>query len=279
MTTPSGQRLQNLKIGIDQIPALSGSGIGFIGDGACAVLRPPKHSSGLDTWVLLEERELEDGEGLPSPAEIKEPNLAVELVGLGLNCTGAVFSWAAMGGEALAAPLSGGASLGLLLITWSAALATSLQCGTSIVRSADVALNRSHWTLWLDSQEFYSWASYGLDAMSLAGVAASTSAALRAVRAIRNATGRSSTQILKQLSRAERKRLAEELIRLKYPGVSNSGMKELIRLGQFPARLQTTEVSERLFTQLKDAISAALAFGSSATSGALRYLYVNVVQE
>jgi hypothetical protein len=36
------------------------------------------------------------------------------------------------------------------------------------------------------------------------------------------------------LSRAERKRRAEELIRLNKPGASGGGLKDLVRLGSFP---------------------------------------------
>jgi hypothetical protein len=276
---PSGRQLEELKIQIDQIPELSGSGIGFIGDGVCTTLRHPRHSSGLDTWVLLEEREIDDDEDLPSASDVQEPSLTIELVGAGLNCAGAVLAWGALGGEALAVGVTGGASVGLMLITWSAALSTSIQCGVSLVRSVDVGLHKGQWTHWLDSQEYYNWAAYALDAVSLVGVAASTSAALRAARAIRNAIGRSSLQILKQMTRAERKRLAEELIRLEYPGISNAGTKELIRMGRFPARLQAAEVSERLFTQLKDAVSAGLSFASSSASGGIHYLFVHIYQE
>jgi hypothetical protein len=279
MPQPAGRSLQELKVEIDQIPELSGAGIGYIGDGACTVLRETQHQSGLKTWVLLQEQELPDQVPLPEARTVPEPNLKLELVGAGLNCAGAVLSWAALGGELLAGPASGGASLGLTVLTWSAAISTSVQCGVSLVRSTDVLVHKGEWTRWLDSNEYVAWASYALDFISLAGVAASASSALRAVGAIRRATNRAWTEILKQMSRAERKRLAEELIRLEYPGISNSGLKELTRMGKFPARLQAAEVSERLFTQLKDAIAASLAFGSSATAGAIHYLYVHVFQE
>ncbi|HEX3697158.1 MAG TPA: hypothetical protein VH374_17415 [Polyangia bacterium] len=273
----NARQLQELKIRVDQIAELKGAGIGFLGDGNCVVLRDSQHSSGLDTWVLLDEQDIEGD--LPTAAEIQEPSLALELVGAGLNCVGAVLAWSAMGGVALASAGSAGAAIPLSLIAWAAVRATTVQCGVSIIRSIDVGLNDGRWTRWLDSQEFYSWASYALDGISLLGVAASTSAAIRAAKAIRNATGRSSLQILKQMSRAERKRLVQELIRLDYPGISNSGVKELIRIGQFPARLQAAEISKRIFTQLKDAISASLSFGSSGAAGGLHYLYVHIYQE
>src|SRR5258708_8586745 len=106
---PNGRQLQELKVRIDQIPELSGSGIGFIGDGVCTTLRQPRHSSGLDTWVLLEERELEDDENLPNASDVQEPSLAIEMVGAGLKCAGAGLAWSALGGEHFAVGDNGGA--------------------------------------------------------------------------------------------------------------------------------------------------------------------------
>src|SRR5258708_34198466 len=102
---PNGRQLQELKVRIDQIPELSGSGIGFIGDGVCTTLRQPRHSSGLDTWALLEERALEDDENLPNARDVQEPSLAMELVGAGMKCAGA----GPVGGGLAGAALAGGA--------------------------------------------------------------------------------------------------------------------------------------------------------------------------
>jgi hypothetical protein len=99
------------------------------------------------------------------------------------------------------------------------------------------------------------------------------------VQAIERATGKSWTVILKGFSRAERKRLAEELIRLQKSGLSNRAVKDLVRAGAFPGRLSSAEITKRLFIQLKDAISATLSLGGSGTSGILKTLYVHVVQE
>ncbi len=255
------------------MPDLAGAGIGFVGDDACTVLRAPTHSSGLPTYVVLQD------EVVPDPEIVPPPDIRLELTGVGLNCSGAVMAWGALAGEGLAAPLSGGATLALALVTWGAAIATSAQCATSIIRATDIWVNDGQWTRWLDSNEYYETTSVWLDRISLLGAVASGSAAVRAAMAIRRATGRSRTVILKGLSRAERKRLSEELIRLEKPALSNGAMKDLIRAGQFPKRLTSREVSKRLFIQLQDAVSASLAFTGSAVSGQLHTLYVHVVQD
>lgn len=157
METPVGKELERLRLEIDRIPELEGVGIAFVGDGACTVLRRSRHRSGLATYVLLKESELDDQEQFPSAGDIPKPNLQIELVSMGLNCAGAVLAWAALGAEGLAAPASGGTSLGLVVLTWSAAISTSVQCGAALVRSTDVLVNQGQWTTWLDSQEFYTW--------------------------------------------------------------------------------------------------------------------------
>jgi hypothetical protein len=274
MSMPSDAEVEQLRQRIDAIPDLSGAGIGFVGDDACTVLRVSAHTSGLNTYVVLQE------EDVPSPpAMAPEPDISSELLGIGFNCVGAVLAWSAMAGEGLAAPVTGGSSLLLEGVTAAAATSTTAQCLISVGRAADIKFNHGQWTRWLDSNEYYTWVSIGLDVVSLAGAAASASAAVRAAKAIQRATGRSWITILKGMSRAERKRLAEELIRLERPGVSGRALKEMVRMGTFPKRLQSAEITERLFTQLKDAISATLALGGSGTAGVVKMVYVHIAQE
>ena len=275
MDTPSDAQIDQLQQQIDLIPELAGAGIAFVGDNTCTVLRGPRHSSGLKTYVVLQE---DDAPGPPEDPR-NPPSVLLELAGVGLNCIGAVAAWSAMGGETIAAAGSGGAAALLIPVTYAATWATRAQCAVSLIRANDVIFNDGHWTRWMDSQEFYPWASGALDAMSLGGAAVSATAAVRAAQAIRRATGRSWTEVLKGLSRADRKRLTEEIVRLQKPGASGRVLKTLVRMGAFPKRLQSAEITARLFAQLKDSISGVLSFGSSGTSGLLHQLYVHIVQE
>lgn len=102
---------------------------------------------------------------------------------------------------------------------------------------------------------------------------------MRAVRAIWKVSDRSFADILKGMTRSERKRLAKELIRMQKPGISNGAMKGLIRAGKFPSGFASAEISKALFAQLRDAISATLAFAGSAASGDVKLLYVHIYQE
>ena len=113
----------------------------------------------------------------------------------------------------------------------------------------------------------------------MVGAAAAGALTVKAVLAIRRASTRGFLEIVKGLSRAERKRLTHELIRMQTPGISNSGLKTLIRAGKFPARFTAAQISKGLFNQLRDAISATLAFTGSAVAGDMKLLYVHIVQE
>ncbi|MEP6653816.1 MAG: hypothetical protein ABJA82_10675 [Myxococcales bacterium] len=278
MSRPTPQQLHRFLVSLDQIAPVRGAGVGFVGDGVCQVLRPSHHSTGLKTFVILQEDDL-GGTQTPAIANIQPPDIGVELVGLGLNCAGAALSWGALLAEGAAVPLTGGASSTLMLVTWGAAIATGIQCGTSILRSVDVGVNKGEWTRWLDSQDFYLWSSEALDGLSLLGAVAAGALTVRAVLAIRKASGRTFVEIVKGMSRAERKRLTQELIRIQRPGISNTTLKTLVRAGTFPSRFASSDISEALFRQLRDAISATLAFTSSAASGDVKLLYVHVFQE
>jgi hypothetical protein len=277
MSRPTDTELNHFYSKLDAIPALQGAGVAYVGDSSCEVLRRDFHTSGLDTYVIIDEEDALPGQ--PAPSAVAPPDIKVELVGLGLNCGGAVLSWAALGAEGAAAPVSGGTSLGLTILTWSAALATSAQCANSILRSADVFVHDGEWAAWLDSLEFYNWAMDALDVVSVAGAAAAGAATVRAALAVRRATGRSFVDILRSLSRAERKRLTRELIQMQKPGISNQAMKTLIRAGTFPARFSAAQISQGLFGELRDAISATMAFGSSAVSGTIKVIFVHIYQE
>jgi hypothetical protein len=280
MPKPSAGELANFYVALDQVSDLRGAGVAYVGDGICATLRHSAHWSGLSTYVILQEGEI-DGNATPDAATVKKnkPSLAVELVGLGLNCGGAVLSWMALLGEGAAAPVSGGTSLALTVVTYTAAVATTAQCANSLIRSADVKFHHAEWTEWLDSQQYYQLTSDALDGISLVGAAAAGALTVKMVLALRKASTRSFLQILKGLSRAERKRLTQEMIRMQVPGISNSAMKATIRAGNFPARFTAAQIGQGIFNQLRDAISATLAFTGSAVAGDVKLLYVHIVQE
>ena len=61
--------------------------------------------------------------------------------------------------------------------------------------------------------------------------------------------------------------------------LKKNALKQLIRAGKVASRFSAKEINGRIFTQVSDAISAALEYAGSATSGDLKSLYVHIVQE
>jgi hypothetical protein len=292
MAPPTDVELNAFYEQLDAIPALRGAGVAYAGGGMSIVLRPSQHVSGLQTFVVLQEDEtLESTLGPPgadasavapgadAPPVPAPSDIAVELLGLGLNCGGAVLSGTVVYGGIAAAPLTGGASTVLSFMGDAAFYATAAQCLISVRRSYDMVFNRGEWDRWIDSQSWYPWVSYSLDAVSLGGAAESAFLVRRAYAALKRASGRPLSEVFAGLTRAERKQLTKELIRMQRPGISNKGVKELIRIGEFPARFSATAIDAALHKELRDAISATLAFTGSGATGIVHKLYVYVFQE
>ncbi|PCJ12883.1 MAG: hypothetical protein COB04_17145 [Gammaproteobacteria bacterium] len=72
------------------------------------------------------------------------------------------------------------------------------------------------------------------------------------------------------MSRQERKHLAEEIVRSRNPGISNTELKNLVRAGVYPSRVSSLAVESGIRSQLIDAGGAAFSFTGSATSGVIR---------
>lgn len=99
------------------------------------------------------------------------------------------------------------------------------------------------------------------------GAAAAGATNIKMALALRRSTGQSMVSVLKGLSRRQRKRIAEDLVRVENPGLSNEMLEAMVRAGAYPKRFRQLDVSRAVRSQLKDALSAALGFTGSATGG------------
>ena len=193
-----------------------------------------------------------------------------ELLSTGLSCGAAVLSWIVVGGSSAAIPVSGGTSTAIAVLAYGAATASSLQCANSsyrLVNETDYGDNSVN--AWLDSQEWYVHTTTALDVISVAGGISAAGATLKTIINLRKA-GTPIKEALKGLSRQERKRLTEEIIRVNNPGISNKILKSLVAAGKYPKRYSKLEISSSVSLQLKDAIASTLSFTGSATSGIIR---------
>jgi len=80
------------------------------------------------------------------------------------------------------------------------------------------------------------------------------------------------------MTRAERRRITEEVIRINHPGISNSALKAMVRNNLYPKRYSSIQITEALKLQMKDAISATLSFTGSAITGDVRSIAVGIFE-
>ena len=175
-------------------------------------------------------------------------------------------------GSAGATPLTGGTSSIIAYLAAGAATASSIQCVNGLGRVAAEAYVPEKLDV-LDSQGWYNKLSFALDAISLAGAVASTAITVKLALRLRANTGKSMLEVLKGLSRHERKKLAEEVVRIQNPGISNKQLKVLVRSGIFPKRLTNIQIQESVRKQLLDAAGAAFSYTGSAASGNIRLVF------
>jgi hypothetical protein len=203
-----------------------------------------------------------------SAAEARESQIYSNLLDVGLSCASAAIGWVVVAGSGAAAPVTGGASTFITVLGYAAAAASTAQCGNSVVRVYnEVSSPESNDKL--DKEEWYTSTLKVLDAISLVSAGTATVSALRMAKVLRTATGKSTAQVLKGLSRQERRRITEETIRLANPGISNSAIKQFVNAGVYPRRFTSVQISNAVRHTLKEAAGAALDVSGSAKGGLL----------
>lgn len=210
-------------------------------------------------------------------AQTRDGRFYGELLGGVLSCGAATIGWVVIAGSSAAAPVTGGGSTFIAALAWGGTLASSAQCGNSVYRLYNEAVKPSD-NDWLDSQHWYTSTSKALDLISLLGAATAVSATVRLALLARRTTGKTMTEVLKGLSRHERKRLTEEIIRMENPGISNKLLKQMVRAGTYPVRFTEMQISNAVRLQLKDALGAAFSFSGSVSSGVARDFVVGLAK-
>ncbi len=277
VTLPTGGRLSSSPLPdfdvdvfierLDQHPDLAGSRVVYFDGKRLHVLRegPPYSSPGMKAVVIrdgIEETALQ----VPEKAQARDGKMLYELLGAGLACSGAVLGWIAVIGTAGAAPITGGTSTFLTYLALGAAGSGTVQCVNAVGRVA-----AEHYTPEaldvLDDQGWYQKTSLVLDGISLLGAATATAATIRLALQLRATTGKTMMQVLKGMSRQERKKIAEEAIRIQHPGISNTQLKVLVRAGVYPKRFTPLQISTTIRNHLLDAAGAATSFAGSGLAG------------
>ncbi|HYL97882.1 MAG TPA: hypothetical protein VEZ90_02925 [Blastocatellia bacterium] len=256
---------------IDRIDELRGSGLVYIDDFSSRLLRPSQHSSGLETLVIIEDRRV-----ATSPSQTSAPPVAdhhghsitSELVGMGLSCGSAVLSGTALLGEGAGTPFTEGLSAIPIPLTWAAFTASTLQCVNSVGRVISLSVNPTSLDQ-LDSSTWYKTTSEVLDVISLADAPVALGEAGKAIMLLRRSTGRPFFDLLKGMSRMERKRLAQELAFATGDARSGKQFKALVRDGKLPSIFSQTSIDRGIRIRLMDAVGSGLDITSSSRDGAI----------
>ncbi|WP_422121260.1 NAD synthetase [Pseudomonas protegens] len=199
----------------------------------------------------------------------RESRLATESFNTTLACTAAVIGWLVVFSGSIAVPFTAGASVWMVALGASAAMAGTAQCvigGARVINEIqDPAANDR-----MDDAEWYNIVTPILDGISLVGVGGSALTTLRLLKASKAAnTGKSWMQLLKGLNRQERAKLTKELLTLRDPSLTSKLLKLQQRAGALPRRYSSTQIRHATLTQMQDALGAVLSTSGSIRSGNL----------
>jgi hypothetical protein len=209
---------------------------------------------------------------VPTSAEVaqaRDGRFHAELLNLGISCGGAILSWAAAATTVGAVPLTGGTSLILTKVASVAGAVGTAQCLIAVGRVA-ADLYDPQVNIDLDDNSWYCAASAAMDAIGLAGAAITAGGTLKVVLALKRTTGKSMLNVMKGLSRQERKTLTKELVGSNNQNVKNVAMQEFLkakRLIAMPRRVDNSSVNAGVRRQLLDSVGATLNVVGSSTSG------------
>lgn len=207
----------------------------------------------------------------------RESQLWREAVGMTLACGGAVIGVIVAKAGIASAPLSAGSSLAVTYMAYTAAAASALQCGNGIWRTYKELTNPAENTYY-DSLSWYQAMTVALDGISLVGAGSTTFATVKTVITIKNTTGRNVADILRHMSRQERAKLTNEVLRLQNP----RHPREIIRLkqlaGTLPKRFNNVQLRQDVLIQLADQVGAALAVTGSGLSGNINSVAIGIYE-
>lgn len=267
MPLPDGFDVQEFLKELDKTRDYVGVRVVYFDGATMSELRvgPPMCETGLLAVVIRT-----GGKGaIPTQAEIAEARdkrFNAELLNLGLSCGGAIISWIVAASATGAAPFTGGSSLIVTNLSATAGWLGAVSCVNAGYRLYNAKYDSGQ-NDWLDNQWWYTSASTAIDAISLAGAGVSAAAIIRMVKIAKVSTGKSIVEILKGLSRQERRKLTQEVLRMQNPGADIAELEAMAQRGIFPKRFSNADISRDAKKQLLDAVGAVAGFTGSATGG------------
>lgn len=141
-----------------------------------------------------------------------------------LSCTGTAVSWVLVIVEAGGGAVTFGAAWAAMPLTVTATMASTFQCGVAIGRVSNVMRGKAEYNKWLDDSPVFSSVMTALNVIQIAEVAKTLGkqALLYKVLSKNGVKSGSFLSMYRQMPRASRKRLAEEILMLDLPELAAS---------------------------------------------------------
>ncbi len=198
--------------------------------------------------------------------EPRESQLVFEAMNASISCGAAVLGWIVVFGGSVAIPFTAGVSSFIVAAGVSAAIASSAQCVIGSIRSFNEQYRpgeNDH----MDDSGWYNAVTPILDGVSLIGIGTSTLTTVRLLKASKKTLGKSWFELLRGLSRQERKRLTNELLTLRDPHLSSKILKLKQRASVLPKSYSAGQIRHATLTQLKDILGGVLGLAGSYQNG------------
>ncbi|MFB3303966.1 NAD synthetase [Pseudomonas sp. AMR01] len=275
--------LSRLFSAIDADPALIGAGVVYIDEDFNVVTLRDFQAicSVVPKKVVLREAPRYVG-----PAEFKrmlehEPRqskLVAEAVNTAVTCAGAILSWVVVSSGVALMPFTAGTSAIISIIGKAAAVAGTIQCIAGVIRTGTEA-TFPQVNDYLDNEAWYQAATAMLDGVALLGVTTSALVTMKVIKTTTNVTGKTTYQALKGLTRQERTKLSNELLRIQHPKLTLKQLKLEKAAGRVPKRISATQMQRATVIHIMDVAAASLSFTSSAANGNVRALAIGIYEE
>jgi len=201
---------------------------------------------------------------------IQAPSLATEITSTAMSCGAMVTTVVLAVTSTLFIPFTAAATGYIAGVMIAGTIATGVQCFIGAGRLLLINTGHEDDVAWLDSQGWYTSTVTALDLISLAGAGAGLKKTVDIYRMMKSSSSAKAIEWLKGLSRHERKRITIEIIRARNPGISNDGIKALMKAGAYPTRYPAEALQKSLQYELMKAVTDSSAFAGSAFSGTLR---------
>ncbi len=276
----SGFQKSKILASVGQHAELRPAGVLYIGPALTEVLRQPVMPKGLQTWVVVQDA-VTTGQAVqpPAPSSPEQPGkLRNELINAGISCGTTVLAGVATIGSAAAAPVTAGTSTVVTVLSYAALVGGAAQCGMAAGRVYNEIYQPRNNEV-LDSLKWYQVTNNILDVIGLLDGVASIGETGKLVYRLSKTSKRPILQVLTKMTRPERVKLSKELARVMMNQQSKGRLSKLAKAGKLPAVYSQVRISNGVFYQLVNTISAEISIISAIKGDKSRNLFLYMAND